>query len=130
MFFFCSALAPRFRREENHCTRGRRQIMARVIFFVAFFFATVVHADESIKIPLTDIWAYNIPGTTEVSEKEEKPKNATPAEWIRFNRESLVNQISDELASERKLKQPAETGFCVSGEGLDALKAAHAIIVK
>jgi hypothetical protein len=103
--------------------------MARVIFFAALFFATAVHADEPVKIPLKDIWAYSIPGTTEVSEKEEKPKNATPEEWMRFNRESLVNQLYVGLGN-RKRGQPADDAFCVAGTGLDALKAAHAVLVK
>jgi hypothetical protein len=84
---------------------------------------------DVVKIPFKDIWAYNIPGTTEVSEKEEKPKNATPAEWMRFNRESLVNQIYIGLG-DRKRGQLAEKGFCVAETGLNALKAAHAVLVK
>jgi hypothetical protein len=101
----------------------------RAIFFFAILFATTVRADEPVKIPLKDIWAYNIPGTTEISEKELPPKDATPAQLMQFDRTSLVRQTYIELGV-RKPGQLADEGFCVAGEGLDALKAAHAVLVK
>src|SRR3954471_19320690 len=101
----------------------------RALFVSAIFLATAVQADEPVKIPLKDVWAYRIPGTTEIAEEENRPRNATPAELLRFDRESLVNQIKAKLGN-RKRGQQADPGFCVAGTGLDALKAAHAVIVK
>jgi hypothetical protein len=42
--------------------------MARVIFFVAILSAAAVQADEPVKIPLKDIWAYRMSGTKDVRE--------------------------------------------------------------
>jgi hypothetical protein len=78
---------------------------------------SIGRAEETVEIPLTEIWAWNMPGTKNVRELEK-----TPTDY------PLVFGIARKLklTSNRDEAGPA---FVVEGSGLQALKNAYAVIV-
>jgi hypothetical protein len=79
------------------------------------------HVDgESFKsIPLSDMWAYNMPGTKNVRDLEAEPKNAP-----------RVNQILTSLMMKSELQPDTpDTAFVVLGNGNEALDNVYAVFV-
>jgi hypothetical protein len=84
-------------------------------FAVAVVISSMAWAEE---IPLKSIWAWEMPGTRDIRELDEKsrPKDS----------ESLASRIAQLLKH-----RPADTprpGFAVNGSGIDALNQAHLVL--
>jgi hypothetical protein len=97
----------------------------RAIFLFAILFATAVQAEEPVKTPLKDVWAYFMPGTKEVTKLEPLPENVSEKDLSKIHRDSLVTQILAALRGEKP-----EAAFCVLGTDIEALKAAYNVLVK
>ncbi len=78
---------------------------------------------DTVTIPLDQIWAYKMPGTRDVAELE--PDNHPQSEHG-----ALVAQIRSSLSQTPPTGKSARTGFAVFGTGLEALRDAHAVLVK
>jgi hypothetical protein len=111
--------------------------MARIIFFVAIFFATAAHAEDPVKISLKDIWAFGMPGTIDVEKLEpdnlgEPTKSLPFDERMRLQKESWTHKIRAALQPTLPKnggpirEQKAGSGFVVEGTGIGALKNAAA----
>lgn len=84
---------------------------------VAISSASLVVAEErDIEIPLKSIWAHEMPGTHDIHELEGKSDSEN----------SLMAVIGRALKARPKVGQ----AFAVEGKGLEALKAAFAVITK
>ncbi len=85
---------------------------------------------ETVVIPLDQIWAYKMPGT--------RPMNAFLQRGVYVTPEgSLLGEIRRALVQEpvKGTSRPiqwkdAKPGFAVLGTGMDALREAHAVLVK
>jgi hypothetical protein len=88
-------------------------------------------ADETVTIPLSEIWALDIPGTKDILklENREKFRGMKVADLIK---NSLVENTKSVLSSRHwpARGQSAGGGFVVVGTGLEALKEANAVLVK
>jgi hypothetical protein len=87
-------------------------------------FSFLVRDEEPPKnIPLSDVWAYNMSGTRELTDvMGANQEFITPeGEMVRDIRRAL---------SEKPPQAQAQRGFVVEGTGLDALREAHARLVK
>lgn len=86
------------------------------------------YAEETVEIPLDQIWAYHLPGTQDIRDLERKPENyneLTPAEIAKA---SLVEQIRRALSHRnRQENETAGTAFVVVGANYDALGNTHDI---
>ncbi len=85
--------------------------------------------NEAIEIPLSEIWAYDMPGTQDVRqlEDQEKFKGMLVTERIK---NSVVSNTHWRLNLNFRPSEGnhADRGFVVTGVGLDALKEANAIL--
>lgn len=76
-------------------------------------------------VPLNDVWALNMPGTTPMDRRVNGlTKNYNSPEG------RLLQEILDALNTEESLKSPAIEGFAVRGRGMAALRRAHDVLVK
>jgi hypothetical protein len=85
-------------------------------------------------IPLDQIWAYEMPGTRDVRELEPdnfgvRIRNLRSAEQAIKKDESLTYQLRN-LLGRAKFDEQALPGFAVLGSGKEALRHAHAVLVK
>ncbi len=85
-------------------------------------------------IPLKEIWAYEMPGTRDVRKLEpdkfgEAAEKLTSSEQLQLFEKSLTSQILQTLGFNKPGQQP-KRGFAVMGTGADALREAHAVLVK
>jgi len=117
--------------------------MRLAVIICGFALVTCIHvgtlraetADSEVKIiPLKGIWAYQMPGTRDVRELEpdhygDSLKGLSSTEQVQKQKDSLTYQI-DAAAELAKLGKPAAPGFVVSGIGAEALREAHAVLVK
>ena len=82
---------------------------------------------EATIVPLNKIWAWDMPGTIDVRKLEPGLlEKVTSEEQQRRASRSLISQTLQPL-----VKLPAaqsEPGFAVKGDGIDALKNAHAVL--
>ena len=108
--------------------------MRYAIALALVLFSCAAIAAEPVTIPLKDVWAYQMPGTMDVRELEpnvygKDAQKLSVDERQRGYESSLIKQIVVHLADEssEKVSRP---GFAVAGIGLEALRAAHAVIVK
>ncbi len=88
---------------------------------IAFFLCSAVAADDTVTIPLKDIWALEMPGTKDVNELD--PKQLLIPMVIGQLRRIPVDQLPP--------YKPADAGeaFAVVGSGTNALKAAYRVFV-
>lgn len=77
---------------------------------------------ETITIPLDQIWAYDMPGTRDIAELE---SNGNP----HMEHGPVVLEIRRSLGVVPK-GHLAKVGFAVVGEGMDALREAHAVFTE
>ena len=78
---------------------------------------------ETIEIPLSEIWAWRMPGTRDIGELEtSKPR--------KYAYGPLVGEIRRALAKPRPKGEEAKQGFAVVGTGMEALRKSHAVLVK
>jgi hypothetical protein len=77
-------------------------------------------AEEAVEISLSEIWAYNIPGTKKVKELEPNLKHDVPVHELVANSSNYF--IQRKLSRMRKDIPPC---FVVEGDGEDALLAAR-----
>lgn len=77
-------------------------------------YCSISHAEEPVEIPLDQIWANNMPGTRNIVDLDIEP-------WF-------VSHIREALGFPQK-DQDAKPAFAVLGTGLDALRAAHEVLV-
>lgn len=97
-------------------------MVGRFVFLVAFVYCCSVSvAEEAEEIPLSEVWALQMPGTQDVRELE-PPK-------VRTKHDSLVNQIRKQLTKGRAKDELAGQAFVVQGHGHTALVNAHDILV-
>ncbi len=76
-----------------------------------------------VVIPLSEIWAYNMPGTRDIRELQ--------ADKIPVSGDGpLVEQIRRSLSKDRPKGKAAGKGFAVLGTGLEALREAHTVLVE
>ena len=97
------------------------------VLMVLFSVCASCHADTepsgqksrpSVTIPLKQIWAWQMPGTSDLVELQQSlPKN-----------EPLVSEIVGTLTT-RQNGSKAKSGFAVLGKGVTALREAHPIMV-
>ena len=69
----------------------------RAIFLFAILFATAVQAEEPVKTPLKDVWAYFMPGTKEVTKLEPLPENVSEKDLSKIHRDSLVVEFRGDV---------------------------------
>ena len=83
---------------------------------------------QSVTIPLERIWAWDIPGTTDIRllEPEIFGDPIRTKAQLELAERSLISQILKRLAQPAK-KHP-DSAFAVKGVGLEALKNAHAVL--
>jgi hypothetical protein len=86
-------------------------------------------SDELNTIPLDEIWGYELQGTCDFRRLEPKRATANLSNDALI-RGSLVLQIYKALQSRPKPGEKAGPAFVVTGTHEDALKNAHALIVK
>lgn len=101
----------------------------RQVFFIVALLATSAHADE---IPLKDIWASDMPGTTDVRDLEPvnhgpKAKDLPVEERQRRNLNSKVQKIERHL---RNLDKPIGQGFAVPSTAEKSLEQAFEVLVE
>jgi hypothetical protein len=94
--------------------------MARVIFFVAIFFVATAYADETI--PLKDIWAFDMPGTKQLTDGQKDGKYVSPDG-------KLVSEIRWALQP-MEPNQFAGEAFVVNAPVPKALPIAHRVLVQ
>jgi hypothetical protein len=99
---------------------------------VVWLCCSVGHAEEAVEIPLSEIWALDMPGTKNVKELEpehEKLKGMQSSEVIE---RSLIYNTAWLLNANNRPPSGgiAEQGFVVPATGFDALKEANAILSK
>jgi hypothetical protein len=95
--------------------KSERQYMAiRFALLVLLFCCSTNYAEEVVKIPLDQIWANNMPGTRNIVDLDIES-------WF-------VSHIREALGFPQKDKD-AKPAFAVLGTGLDALRAAHEVLV-
>ncbi len=80
-------------------------------------------AEETVVIPLDQIWALDMPGTRNIR-KLQAEKLPPPGDG------QLVAQIRRSLSKDRPKGEAAKAGFAVLGTGLEALRDAHAVLVE
>ncbi len=102
-----------------------------VLFWILVSLAHAESPSEPTKahiIPLSEIWAYQMPGTKDVRELEPKLDVHAPG-FKKLWERSLVRQIVSFLSSgaPREGKKPGPA-FVVVGTGKEALKKAHSIL--
>jgi hypothetical protein len=91
--------------------------------------------DDAVLIPLNRIWGYQMPGTREIQALEpnafgEMAQRLPPTERERRVSESLISQLAERLSTHSNKQQQAQPGFAVLGSGIEALREAHAVLVK
>jgi hypothetical protein len=95
--------------------------------------------DETVAIPLDEIWAYEMPGTRDIQELDrdlsaENPETDTSTE-SGSQRDSLWTSIANSLSADMpgsdwpREGQLARPGFAVVGTGREALRRTHAVLV-
>jgi hypothetical protein len=95
--------------------------------------AGLAQSDQPTFIPLKDIWALDMPGTTDIRTLEPDSfgdvlKGKSSAEQVRLQESSVLSKI---LVALRKSNQPQlDSAFAVRGTGLEALKNAHSRLTK
>jgi len=82
--------------------------------------------EQLTKIPLTEVWGWDIPGTKDVRELEPKLEGLQLTNEELFER-SKATHITRLLARSGKPDQPSP-GFVVEGQGAEALEGAHAVL--
>ena len=93
-------------------------------------------ASDVQQIPLKDVSAYGMRGTRdirtlepEIFDPKVRPHNAS--EEAKLDKKSLVLQIANYLGSDNPQKPTsARTGFAVMGNGTQALRKAHSVLVQ
>jgi hypothetical protein len=95
---------------------------------------------EVVKIPLDQIWAYNMPGTRDIRELEphqlpDKLERDPPEEQREMKDQSLWVPLAMSLCADSSSHWPrkgeiARPGFVVAGTGREALSAAYDVLVK
>jgi hypothetical protein len=90
-------------------------VASTVMFLSAAFAETPNDKGEAVTIPLDQIWANDMPGTRNIGKLDP-------------NR-PLAYEIRKAIGFPPNDKE-ADPGFAVSGTGLDALREAHAVLVK
>lgn len=109
------------------------------ILLTFFLCCSVGHAEEAVEIPLSEIWAYEMPGTRDVRELEpetygREAKSLSEAEQFERINESIIQQIRHALQLQRDSdaqgpKKPGKA-FAVVGSGKEALIEARSILAE
>jgi hypothetical protein len=106
----------------------------RAFFVLAFVLGcSISHAEDAVEIPLSEIWALDMPGTRDVRELEpeafgQQVRSLQPEDQIALQKKSLIGQIRAQLYwDDRKKPMP---GFAVSGNGIDALRAVRDVLIE
>jgi hypothetical protein len=104
-----------------------------ILFAVWAGCASFVAADDKpVEIPLTAIWAWQMPGTKDVRDLEPDAfkvnANLSTDEQLKRQAGSLTSGILTALAP-LKANQKAISAFAVTGTGGGALREAHAVMV-
>ncbi len=109
----------------------------RVAILLVLLFCPHSFAEETVEIPLSEIWAYNMPGTRDVRELEPEAygREATSLpgeEQFERIKKSLIHQIRHSLQLQRDSdaqgpKKPGKS-FAVVGTGKEALIEAGKIL--
>jgi hypothetical protein len=73
-------------------------------------------------IPLNQIWAYDMPGTKDIGDLGRHQARSEGMKFLASISESSV------LRAQRQNGEPARQGFAVVGNGLTAMRAAHAVM--
>jgi hypothetical protein len=99
-------------------TEKEASMLVRILAISSLWlFCSTSFAEETVDIPLYQIWAWDMPGTQNISDLEK----ATPSEdW-------LITKIRDEQHSKGWMAK-AGRAFAVEGTGLKALENAHDVI--
>lgn len=88
-------------------------MVGRILALLALFLCcTLSHAEDAVKIPLDQIWAFGMPGTHPIEASQ------------------LTKEIRSALANRPPKGGQAQVGFAVAGVGLQALRNAHKVLVK
>jgi hypothetical protein len=96
------------------------------ILVAAYLLASTCYGEDepkSVSISLDQIWAYNMPGTHAMS----TTRVGNPPKY-NSQEGQLLSDIRRSLKPEPSIGQP-NLGFAVLGEGMEALKQAHAVLV-
>src|ERR1700754_2260350 len=104
-------------------------------FVVGLLFApSVTSTEQGTKtVPLTEVWAYQMPGTRDIRDLEPEKFGAairalSTKEQIKKMGSSMTGPILTSLQS-KKSKDPATKGFVVVGSGLAGLTDANEVLV-
>jgi hypothetical protein len=94
---------------------------------------SIGHAEVAVEIPLSEVWALDMPGTKDVRELEpdafgEKFWSLPAEEQVDLQKKSLTGQITAQLKWQDGGKP--KPGFAVAGTGLQALKAARDVLTE
>lgn len=112
------------------------------LLLVIFLCCSISHAEEAVEIPLSEIWAYNMPGTRDVRELEpetygHESKSLTEAEQFKRFNSSIIQKIRRTLVlapNENRqgnyITRPPGNGFVVEGIDKAALTKAHAVLAE
>ena len=101
---------------------------------LAVFVGLLISAVQAEEIPLKSIWALDMPGTQDIRKLE--PVDPDPKrEMERFSldeaiRSQLIKLVCLPLNKPEAERPSPPSAFIVQGEGIDALRAVHAVIVK
>jgi hypothetical protein len=83
-------------------------------------------AEETVEIPLSEIWGYRLPGTNDIRKLEQKPANYNELTPEQIAKSSLIEQIRRTLSHRNRLNNDdAGTAFVVKGTGKVALENAY-----
>jgi hypothetical protein len=91
-----------------------------VLIFITGSHAELKETTETVTIPLEKIWAYDMPGTRELSAASKDGKYVYPEG-------PLVYEILKLFGKRMTAKTPGP-GFALQGSGIDALEALHAYL--
>lgn len=115
--------------------RIRREVsmmLIRVLSLLAMACCcSISNAEEVVEIPLSEIWAYSMKGTRDISRLEpkyftKKFASQTGSEIGKQIKQSLVRKIRKELS--QRPKNGPNPGFAVEGSGVDALRQAYEVL--
>jgi hypothetical protein len=96
--------------------------------FVAIPSIVAKAAEETVTIPLEEIWALNMPGTQNVY-KLDPGKVSLEISNEELRKVSRVAAIKHVLTSRPRVGESVGPAFVVNGTGAEALKNAHAVIL-
>jgi hypothetical protein len=117
----------------------RAMIVHMYVLLALFFYCSISCAEEAAEIPLSDIWAYEMPGTKDVRKLEpevygDEAKSLPPQLRDELHRNSIIQNILNSLYIQpnpelglKALRKPKQ-GFVVEGREKRALREASAVL--